>query len=154
MHSATLATLSAVPRSMRFHLRYAGIVGRWIAPGPNTSGSSAAISARMIERIPPTPTRPCGSSERSSNISASSALADIRHGNERQPVAGRADHELERAMLDERVDQQRGIGAHVGGAEAALEHDLAPVEPADVERERARVDARDARTQTSPFATS
>ena len=81
-------------------------------------------------------------------------LADIRHGNEREPVAGRADHELERAMLDERVDQQRGIGAHVGGAEAALEHDLAPVEPADVERERARVDARDARTQTSPFATS
>ena len=72
MHSATLATLSAVPRSMRFHLRYAGIVGRWIAPGPNTSGRPAAMSARTIERIPPTPTRPCGSSSRSSTMSASS----------------------------------------------------------------------------------
>ena len=72
MHSAALATLSAVPRSMRFHLRYAGMVGRWIAPGPNTSGSSAAISARMIVRIPTTPTRPSGSSARTRTISASS----------------------------------------------------------------------------------
>ena len=82
------------------------------------------------------------------------ALADLLDGNERQPVAGRAEHELERAVLDERVDQQRRIGAHVGGAEAALEHDLAAVEHADVERDRARVDARDARTQTSSLATS
>ena len=85
MHSATLATLSAVPRSMRFHLRYAGIVGRWIAPGPNTSGSPAAMSARTIERIPPTPTRPCGSSSRSSSMSASSRSPTCSTGTSGSP---------------------------------------------------------------------
>ena len=82
------------------------------------------------------------------------ALADLLDGNERQPVAGRAEHELERAVVHERLDQRRRIGAHVDGAEAALEHDLAAVERAHVERERARVDAGDARTaaQTSSLA--
>ena len=85
MHSATLATLSAVPRSMRFHLRYAGMVGRWIAPGPNTSGSPDAISARTIERIPPTPTWPCGSSSRSSSMSASSRSPTLPTGTSGSP---------------------------------------------------------------------
>ena len=149
MHSAALATLSAVPRSIRFHLRYAGIVGRWIAPGPNTSGSRAAISARMIERIPPTPTRPVRLVLAHQQHQRELALADLLDRNERQPVAGRAEHELERPALHERVDQQRRIGADVGGAEAALEHDLAAVERADVERDRARVDAGDARQTRS-----
>ena len=85
------------------------------------------------------------------------ALADLLAGHERQPVAGRAEHELERAVVHERLDQRRGIGAHLGGAEAALEDDLAAVERAHVERDRPRVDARDARAgwaQTSSLATS
>jgi hypothetical protein len=74
------------------------------------------------------------------------ALADLLDRHERQPVAGRAEHELERAVVHERPDQQRRIGAHVDGAEAALEGDLATVERAHVERDGARVDARHART--------
>ena len=104
MHSATLATLSAVPRSMRFHFRYRVIVGRWIAPGPNTSGCPDAISARTIERIPPTPTRPCGSSSRTSSISASSRSPTCSTGRA-AARSRRAEDELERACsaaLDER----------------------------------------------------
>ena len=114
------------------------------------------MSARTIERIPPTPTRPCGSSSRSSTMSASSRSPTCVAGHERQPVAGRAEHELERAVVHERLDQRRGIGAHVGGAEAALEDDLAAVERAHVERHRPRVDARNTRAaaQTSSLATS
>ena len=85
------------------------------------------------------------------------ALADVLAGHERQPIAGRAEHELERPVVHERLDQRRGIGAHVGGAEAALEDDLAAVERADVERDRPRVDARDPRAawaHTSSLATS
>ena len=85
MQSAALATLSAVPMSMRFHLRYAGMVGRWIAPGPNTSGSSASRSARMIVRIPTTPTGPGGSSERSRTISASSRSPTSEAGTSGNP---------------------------------------------------------------------
>ena len=84
------------------------------------------------------------------------ALADLVAGHERQPITGRAEHELERPVGHERLHQRRGIGAHLGGAEAALEDDLAAVERADVERHRARVDARDTRAaaQTSSLATS
>ena len=84
------------------------------------------------------------------------ALADLLGRHERQPVAGRAENELERAVVGERVDQRRRVGAHVDGAEAALEDDLAAVEGAHVERDRARVDARHTRTvaaQTSSLAT-
>ena len=84
------------------------------------------------------------------------ALADLVAGHERQPVAGRTEHELERAVVHERLDQRRGIGAHVGGEEAALEDDLAAVERAHVERHGPRVDARNTRAaaQTSSLATS
>ena len=81
------------------------------------------------------------------------ALADLLGRDERQPVAGRAEHELERAVVGERRDQRRRIGAHVVGAEAALEDDVAVVERAHVERDRARVDAGDA-AQTSSLATA
>ena len=72
MHSAALQTLSAVPRSMRFHLRYSGTVGRWIAPGPKTSGRPAPMSARIIARMPPMPARAPASSLRSSSMSDNS----------------------------------------------------------------------------------
>ena len=73
------------------------------------------------------------------------ALGHLLGGNQRQPVAGWAEHEVERAVLDERTDEQRRIGTDVDGAEAALEADLAAVERAHVERDRARVDAGHAR---------
>ena len=85
------------------------------------------------------------------------ALADPRAGHERQPVAGRPEHELERAVVHERRHQRRGIGAHVDGEEAALEDDLAAVEHAHAERDRPRVEAGHTRTaaaQTSSLATS
>ena len=72
-------------------------------------------------------------------------------GHERQPVAGGAEHELERAMLHERLDQRGRIGAHVLGGEGALEDHLAVIEHADIERDRPRIDARDA-GQTSSLA--
>jgi hypothetical protein len=78
-------------------------------------------------------------------------LADLLHGNERKPVTGRAEHELERAVVHERLDEQLRIGAHVAGAKAALERGLAVVEHADVERDRPRVDARHS-GQTSSLA--
>src|SRR6185503_334899 len=81
------------------------------------------------------------------------ALADLLDRHERQPVAGGAEHELERPVLDERVHQQRRVGAHVDREEAAFERDLAVLEHADVERDGARVDAGDA-DQTSSLATS
>ena len=77
------------------------------------------------------------------------ALADLLGRHERQPVAGRAEHELERAVLADSVHQRRRIGAHVDGAEAALEDDVAPVKGAHVERDRARVDAGHTRTGTA-----
>ena len=47
--------------------------------------SPAAISARTIERIPPTPTRPCGSSSRTSSISASSRSPTCSTGTSGSP---------------------------------------------------------------------
>ena len=69
---AAAQTLSAVPRSIRLNLRYAGTVGRWITPGPKTTGSRLRASARSSERIPPTPASARDSSGRTSTINASS----------------------------------------------------------------------------------
>ena len=85
MQSAALATLSAVPRSMRFHLRYSGMVGRWIAPGPNTSGSSAAKQRADDRAHPDDPDRSGGSSERSRTISASSRSPTSEAGTSGSP---------------------------------------------------------------------
>ena len=85
------------------------------------------------------------------------ALADLLAGHERQPVARRAEHELERTVVHERRDQRRGIGADLGRAEAALEDDFAAVERAHAERDGPRVDAGHPGTgaaQTSSLATS
>ena len=82
------------------------------------------------------------------------ALADLRHRHEREPVPGRPEHELERADVRERRDEQLRIGADVGGAEAALEDHLAVVERADVERDRPGVDARDSGHTSSSLAIS
>ena len=70
---------------MRFHLRWSGTVGRWIAPGPKTSGMPAAISARMIVRIPAMPARASGSSARLSTISASSRSPTSAAGTSGRP---------------------------------------------------------------------
>ena len=82
---------------MRFHLRWSGTVGRWIAPGPKTSGMPAAISARTIERMPAMPAprlRLVGALE---HHQRELALADLRGRDERKPVPGGTEHEIERA---------------------------------------------------------
>ena len=145
MHNAALETLSAVPRSMRFHFRYAGIVGRWIAPGPNTSGRLCR-DERAHDRAHPTDADTglrlvCADQDHQREL----ALADPVGGNERQPVAGRAEDDVERAVLHQRLDQRRRIAAHLLGGEAALQHRLAVVEHADVERDRPRIDSGDTR---------
>jgi len=68
-------------------------------------------------------------------------------------AAGRAVHELERAVLGKRGDQDPRVGADRRGLEAALEHHLAVVQPAYIERDGAGVDARDTR-HTSSLATA
>ena len=109
------------------------------------------MSARMIARIPPMPTRPSRLVGAQQDHQLELALADPLGGNERQPVAGRAEHEVVRAVAGERLDQRRRIGTHGLGREAALEDHLAVVEHADVERDRPGIDAGDAR-QTSSLA--
>jgi hypothetical protein len=54
----------------------------------------------------------------------------------------------------ERVDERRGIGAEAGRGKARLEQRLTVVQRAELERQRARIDAGDARAQPSSFATA
>jgi hypothetical protein len=85
------------------------------------------------------------------------AVTDLLDRHQRQPVAGRADHELQRGVIGERRDEQAGVGADLGGEEAALEDDLAASERTHVERDRPRIDAGHARAgwgHTSSLATS
>jgi hypothetical protein len=73
------------------------------------------------------------------------ALAHLRGGHERQAVPARAEHEVERGIRPEGVDQWRGVGPELRAAEALLEERQAAVERADLEGDRAGIDARDAR---------
>ena len=88
------------------------------------------------------------------------ALADLLRRDERQAVAGRTEHEIERRVGAERVDQRRGVGAELRGAEALLQQRQSAVERAELEGDGAGIDAGDARTatplaaQVSPFAIS
>ena len=71
-------------------------------PGRTPAAGPPRCSARTIERIPPTPTRPCGLVLAQQHHERELALADLLAGHERQPVAGRAEHELERPVVHER----------------------------------------------------
>ena len=142
---------------MRFHLRWSGTVGRWIAPGPKTSGMPAAISARTIERIPAMPAprrRLVGALE---HHQRELALADLRGRDEREPVPGGTEHEIEGRVGAERVDQRRRVGAELRGGEALLQQRQPAVERADLEGDGAGIDAGDARARgqaSSSFAIS
>ena len=70
---------------MRFHLRYAGTVGRWIAPGAKTSGSPLASSERISERIPPIPAPAVGSPARSRIMSEMSRSVTRSPGTSGRP---------------------------------------------------------------------
>ena len=142
---------------MRFHLRWSGTLGRWIAPGPKTSGMPAAISARMIERMP----RDAGARLRLvgalEHHQRELALADLGGRDERKPVPGGAEHEIERRGRAQRVDQRRGVGAELRGREALLQQRQPAVERADLEGDGAGIDAGDARARrqvSSSFAIS
>jgi len=134
----------------------------WDRGQVNRSGTEHQRQARGDERAhhrahPPDADRAVGLVLTQQHDERELALADLAAGHERQSVAGRAEHELKRPVVHERRDQGPGIGAHLDGAEAALEDDLAAVEHAHVERHRPRVDARHTRAvaaQTSSLATS
>ena len=120
----------------------------------------AAISARMIERIPAMPgarLRLVGALE---HHQRELALADLRGRDERQAVPGGTEHEIEGPVGAERVDEGRRVGAEVRGAEALLQQRQPAVERAELEgdgardRCRRRADRVPRPAQLSPFAIS
>jgi hypothetical protein len=86
------------------------------------------------------------------------ALADLRGGDEREAIPGGTEHEIERRVGEERVDEGRGVVAELRGGEALLQQRQSAVEGADLEGDRPGVDSGDARTafrrqaQVSSFA--
>jgi hypothetical protein len=87
-------------------------------------------------------------------------FADLGARHEREAVPGRTEHEIERRVGTERVDERRRVGTEVRGREALLEERQSPVQRAQLEGERAGIDAGDARaacacrSQAIPFAIS
>jgi hypothetical protein len=73
-------------------------------------------------------------------------LADVGRRDEREPVARRAEDDVERAVRAQRVDQRRRVGAERGGGEAVLEQRQPAAQGADLEGDRAGIDPGDART--------
>jgi hypothetical protein len=88
------------------------------------------------------------------------AFADLGARHEREAVPGRTEHEIERRVGTERVDERRRVGAELRGWEAPLQERQPPVQRAQLEGERAGIDAGDARpvlpcrAQAIPFAIS
>ena len=82
------------------------------------------------------------------------ALADLRGRDEREPVAGGTEHEIERRVGAERVDQRRRVGAELRGREALLQQRQPAVERADLEGDGAGIDAGDARTASAQASSS
>jgi hypothetical protein len=80
------------------------------------------------------------------------ALADLGGRDEGEAVAGRAEDEVVGRVGAERVDERRRVVAELGGPEARLEQRRAGVEDADLEGDRAGVDAGDAGTAIRPRA--
>ena len=74
------------------------------------------------------------------------ALADLRGRDERKPVPGRTEHEIEGRVGAERVDQGHGVGTELRGGETLLQQRQPAVERADLEGDGAGIDAGDART--------
>ena len=142
---------------MRFHLRWSGTVGRWIAPGPKTSGMLGR------DQGPDDRAHPGDAGARLRLVGALEhhqrelALADLRGRDERQAVPGGAEHEIEGRVGAQRVDQRRRVGAELRGREALLQQRQPAVEGADLEGDGAGIDAGDARTRgqtSSSFAIS
>jgi hypothetical protein len=88
------------------------------------------------------------------------ALANLRGTDEREAIPGGTEHEIERRVGGERVDQGGRVGAELRGGEAVLQQRQSAVEGADLEGDRPRIDSGDARTtfrlqaQVSSFAIS
>ena len=85
------------------------------------------------------------------------ALADLRRRDEREPVPGGTEHEIEGRVRAQRVDQGRRVGTELRGGEALLQQRQPAVERADLEGDGAGIDAGDARTRgqtSSSFAIS
>ena len=74
------------------------------------------------------------------------ALADPLARNERQPVAGGAEHEVEGAVSHERIDERCRVERQIGRPEALVEQHLAAVERAHIDGDGPGVHASDPRT--------
>ena len=142
---------------MRFHLRWSGTVGRWIAPGPKTSGMSAAISARTIERIPVMPAPASGSSARLSTISASSRSPTSAAGTSGSPYPAGPSTRSKGAWA--RSASTSGAGSAPSSADGKLSSSSGcpPSSAQTLEGDGAGIDAGDARARgqtSSSFAIS
>jgi hypothetical protein len=80
------------------------------------------------------------------------ALADLCGGDEREAVPGRTEHDVERRVGAERVDQGCGIGPELRGREALLQQRQSAAEGADLEGDRPGVDAGDPRARLPRWA--
>ena len=88
------------------------------------------------------------------------SVVDLGARHEREPVPGRPEHEVERPVGAQRIDERRRVGPELSGPEAVLHERQPTVQRAQVEGERAGIDAGNARAtlacgaQTIPFAIS
>ena len=78
------------------------------------------------------------------------ALADPIARNERQPVPGGAEDEVEGAVSHERIDERCRVERQIGRPEALVEQHLAAVERAHIDGDGPGVDARHPRTGRRP----
>ena len=73
-------------------------------------------------------------------------LADPLAGNQRQPITGGPEDEVERALSQERIDQGRRVECQVGRTEGLVEQHLAAGERAQIDGDGPGVDAGHPRT--------
>jgi len=72
-------------------------------------------------------------------------VCDIPGWNQRQSVPGGSGNEIQRCRLFDEACECLRIPERLGGRQRAIEKDLAGVEPTDIEGNRARIDAENAR---------
>ena len=138
MASVTAHTLSAVPMSTRLIFRWEGTDVRCTTPGVITTGAGDETSARISDDAAALAARrqACQSNVR---------LSEVARVGEREPVARRAHHEIERSCSFEQTENQRWVGERVFGLDRFVEKDTTGIEAANVETDGPRIDTNDSR---------
>ena len=123
------------------YLRCRGTDGRWITPGPNTTGRPLRVECAQQRA------HPADSSIGARLVGADQhhlrqlALADVGCIHQWQAVTAWPVDEVVRTVGGQRLQQRRGVVTQRPGREHLLEDRLAVLEHAQVERHRSRVDA-------------